>query len=101
MTGIEPFIGKDDHGRYLQWIADNPRGFVLSRHKASEENDPDLSAEKPPVLHKARCMKVSTLPQDGRCWTIYSKYCSRDKETLEEWARNHKSKSRHCHICNP
>ena len=90
---IERFIN-DEFG-YLDWIGNNPQGFVVN----CERNPTPAYL----VLHIAICLTITGTPANGEYWTRdYIKVCSLSKEELDEWARKEVGGELHpCGICKP
>jgi hypothetical protein len=67
---------RDDDEGYLQWIADNPHGFVVNTRR---QPDPNYL-----ILHHSKCNRISGTPSGGKKWTEeYIKICSLDRMELE------------------
>jgi hypothetical protein len=88
--GVRHFI--DDDSGYLDWLAANPEGFVLSVGRSP--------ASAYLVLHRARCGTIGGQPACGDRWTAdYVKYCGGRAE-LEAFARDHlPGYPRPCGLC--
>lgn len=74
---VRQFIA-DDEG-YLQWLVENPHGFVVNSHKTPQANYLKL--------HRATCGHLRTEARAN--WTTgdYIKTCSDNPLALESWAR--------------
>lgn len=83
----------DDEG-YLNWLENNPDGFVVNCH-----NPPGSDYLR---LHHASCSHIRT--QERTNWTTndYMKVCSNSVEALERWAadRTDGGELEPCQICN-
>jgi hypothetical protein len=92
-TKMEEFRN-DDRG-YLNWVARNPRGYVINIQRSLNSSDARL--------HRADCRTVTGTPPRGRAWTgLYIKICSLDSAALDDWAtRQIGTPIKRCGICEP
>lgn len=84
---------KDKEGEYLQWLANNPSGFVANLDKRH-------SFPNYPLAHIASCSFLKR----GENFTTgdYYKVCSADLDELEAWClAEHRKPLRHCANCRP
>jgi hypothetical protein len=67
-------------GQYLEWLSDNPRGWVLNVNR-----EPTTCYLK---LHRPWCPHISG-PRDPGAYTErqYKKVCAARREALADWAR--------------
>jgi len=77
---------------YLQWLNDNPAGFVL--------NVPAAGISKTLVLHAATCTFITTFAGAKAVGGDYYKACSMDRDELVQWA-NQQGKLQACQHCKP
>ena len=86
---------RDDDRAYLEWVARNPRGFVINIQRSLNSSDARL--------HRAACHTVTGTPPRGRTWTgSYVKVCSPDLGTLDDWATGRMGAPiRRCGTCQP
>ena len=88
----------DDDAGYLNWIAENPDGFVLNIERS----------ERPEylVLHRANCWSIAR-PRDDGAYTDrnYQKVVASDLNDLRDFAREvgraDGSFSKVCGLCQP
>jgi hypothetical protein len=78
---IEIFI--DDDNNFLQWLLNNPSGFVVNCHK---KPSPDYL-----ILHTAKCKTIRRLAKKRDNWIAnwtnpYIKVCALEKTKLDDWA---------------
>jgi serine/threonine protein kinase len=92
------FIGNDR--AYLQWLSQNPAGYVVNTHRSVNPNYM--------VLHKATCGMIKStqgIPPGGFTERSYIKICSGSIEGLRVWTRQHGrpdgSFSKSCTACKP
>ncbi len=78
----------DCNRAFLQWAADNPKGFYLNRR-----------ARRSALLHAVGCKHVF-LPEDGSN-TTFAKVCAMSIELLIEWARENDVDDDECKDCFP
>lgn len=83
----------NDENGYLQWVADNPNGFVI--------NAPKRSGDFPDMLHRASCKSITTDLQTNYTTTTFKKICSIDRQELTDWGDRNSEDFRHCKQCNP
>ncbi len=90
---IEEFV--DDDVAYLQWVANNPEGFVVNC-----DRQPRAGYLK---LHRATCYTIIGNPARGERWTtLYRKVCSLSRQELEKWSnKNVGGLLSSCELCNP
>ncbi len=83
----------DDDLGYLDWIHENPAGFVVNSYRKP--------SRKYLILHRATCWTISTPARTN--WTRdYIKICSLHKTELEKWAeREVDGNLTPCQHCNP
>jgi hypothetical protein len=97
MAPIEQFKGRDKHDNYLQWIKENPNGYVLNCNINPNSNYL--------VIHRAHCYTINNLQKQANSWTEkYQKICSEDINELKKWARlnvNGYSDVTICSKCEP
>ena len=95
-------IFDDGDGSYLNWMAQNPDGYVLNRYRRG-------SSKNYLVIHMSGCQKISTYndmsqPQ-GFTTRGYIKVCSTHLPSLRRYAqscgRSDGTFSGRCRICNP
>ncbi len=81
----------DDEKAYLDWIQNNPNGYVVNTNRKPNK--------KYLMLHKAVCSSIST--SFGNYTTHeYIKFCSLNLEKLENWAYNEvKGELTPCGMC--
>lgn len=90
---------KDDDVRYLRWLSENPRGYVLTTSKAKPAHYM--------ALHTAGCrlIKKYTISQSGDAFTGngYIKVCAADPRDLLSWITRNGGNgfSKECSKCNP
>jgi hypothetical protein len=98
-SDMEIFNDHDDP--YLDWLRENPRGYVLNRRRGKSDNYL--------VLHTATCKKIKEYTGSARPGGFtsreYIKVCSNDIKELEDYARQKGGRpdgsfSRRC-ACNP
>jgi hypothetical protein len=68
---------------YLQWVADNPNGFVI--------NAPKRSGDFPDYLHRASCGSIRSKRRTNYTTTTFKKICSVDRQELVDWGATHSS----------
>lgn len=83
----------NDESGYLQWVNDNPSGFVI--------NTPKRPGDFPDMLHRANCKSISTDQRTNYTTTAFKKICSIDRQELAEWGARHSGDFHHCKICSP
>ena len=70
---------EDDDPRYLEWLAENPEGFVLSTHVQP--------SARYLLLHRAACPRVRLpLPVVPGSTPRFGKACASMSEALRAWA---------------
>ena len=86
---------RNDDRAYLDWVARNPRGFVINIQRSLNSSDARL--------HRAACHTVTGTPPRGRTWTgPYIKVCSLDLGSLDDWAtRRTRAPIKRCGTCHP
>jgi hypothetical protein len=90
---VEEF--RDDDRAYLDWVARNPRGFVINIQRSLNSSDAKL--------HRAACHTVTGTPPRGRTWTgPYIKVCSLDLGSVDDWATGRtRAPIKRCRTCHP
>lgn len=87
---------RNDDARYLAWLAEHPRAYVVNAWA------PPTSGV--PVLHRATCRTINGTPTAGRTWTAstYLKIVSDEPRALVEWVRREARRElRRCLTCHP
>ncbi|MFM0500344.1 hypothetical protein [Paraburkholderia caffeinilytica] len=93
---------RNDDKRYLAWIDQHPRGFVLNRRSAG-------NSASYMVLHTSTCRTVSQLSGNGSeggfTGRAYIKVCASDRQALADYVRANGrpdgSFSKECAFCKP
>jgi hypothetical protein len=96
MTSSMDLIKKfeDDDTGYLNWVHDNPTGYVIN-------------CKDPPRhyihLHRATCRTITGQPANGESWAKdYIKVCSLDKQELVSWTKTQARRQPDFYkLCNP
>lgn len=71
---------KDDDRRYLAWVAQHPRGYVLN---TADPPEPSYL-----ILHRASCHTIQGSPPRGDTWTgNMRKFAAEHKAELKGFAR--------------
>jgi hypothetical protein len=84
---------KDDAG-YLDWIRNNPSGFVINSHRFPKSSYLNL--------HCSICPSIRTSKRSNWTTRSYIKICSNDREELTKWTTENFGRLPHlCGICNP
>jgi hypothetical protein len=87
------FVNDDDDG-YLQWLAENPNGFVVNSNRRP------VSTYL--ILHRASCKWINTSSRTNWTTTGFIKTCSNDLTALTEWAEREVGGSlKSCRSCRP
>jgi hypothetical protein len=82
----------DDDPGYLDWLAANPRSFVI--------NSARNPAAAHMVLHRAKCGTIGGVPSRGSHWTTRSVKLGGDQNELETFAREASgNEPRRCGLC--
>lgn len=95
----EALVFVDDDAGYLDWVADNPRGYVLNVRVAF---DPDYV-----VLHRATCGLIRSAKQEAGAFTerSYRKICASAEAGIARGARlagrPDGTVSSRCGLCRP
>jgi len=96
VESIQVFM--DNDSAFLQWVLDNPCGFVVNCY--------EKPSPKYLILHTAKCKTIRRLvKRDGNWvsnWTKpFIKVCSTDITQLEEWAKTQVGgELQPCGVCN-
>ena len=90
---METFIDRD--GDYLDWVKNNPRGFVVNCERSPRPNYL--------ILHLTICWTITKRKGREGHWTKdYIKVCSLNRYELEIWARKEVGgQLQPCRFCNP
>lgn len=84
----------NDDDAYLRWLETNPDGFVLNTRNPPS---PDYV-----MLHRAKCLDISTPKRSNWTTTGYLKVCSNDIAELEGWiAQTTGGQMTPCKRCKP
>lgn len=83
---------ENDETGYLQWVNENPDGFVI--------NSPKQPGSFPEMLHRASCAHITTDRHTNYTTTSFKKICSLDRQELVEWAKT-SDNFQECQSCKP
>jgi len=79
---------RDAHEDYVQWLRQNPDGFVLN-----------LKTTTYAVLHKSDCMHIVDYPDLGYSLTAKRKVCAPSSASLQRWAGERGIEWARCNTC--
>jgi len=89
----------DDDMRYLDWIKDNPHGFVINSYRNPSQR---YLMNRYYILHRATCDSISSQKARNHTSGEYLKICSLDIAKLEQWVRAKTGGSlKQCGLCHP
>jgi hypothetical protein len=75
---------------YRKWTAQNPEGYVLNVRGGG----------KSPMLHRTECGHVFPAKEEYGDFTKLPKVCSRDRDDVEQWARDQGATLALCSTCD-
>ena len=81
MSDIVIFKNMPNDDKFIEWIDENPNGFVLN---IDQTKDPSKIYKDYPKIHFANCGQLNKRP--GRTTKKYFKVCSNSIEELEQWS---------------
>ncbi len=81
MSDIVIFKNMPNDDEFIEWIDENPNGFVLN---IDQTKDPSKIWKDYPKIHFANCSQLNKRP--GRTTGKYFKVCSNSIEELEKWS---------------
>ncbi|MCC7366026.1 MAG: hypothetical protein IT303_16800 [Dehalococcoidia bacterium] len=88
---LTPF--QNDEERYLAWLRDHPRGFVLNTNKS---HTPATMR-----IHRASCQYINGEFGSNFTTNDYYKVCADDTDELDRWLASHGHppviRCSHCH----
>ena len=82
MSDIVIFKNMPNDDEFIEWIDENPKGFVLNIHRRQE---PSNIHESHPRIHFANCSQLNKKPGSSTTGD-YFKVCSNSIEELEQWS---------------
>ena len=82
MSDIVIFKNMPNDNEFIEWIDENPKGFVLNIHR---RQDPSNIHESHPRIHFANCSQLNKKPGSSTTGD-YFKVCSNSIEELEQWS---------------
>ena len=82
MSDIVIFKNMPNDDEFIEWIDENPKGFVLNIHR---RQDPSNIHESHPRIHFANCSQLNKKPGSSTTGD-YFKVCSNSIEELEQWS---------------
>ena len=82
MSDIVIFKNMPNDDEFIEWIDENPNGFVLNIHR---RQDPSNIHESHPRIHFANCSQLNKKPGSSTTGD-YFKVCSNSIEELEQWS---------------
>jgi hypothetical protein len=82
-----------DEKRYLEWVQNNPNGFIVNADEPA--TSPDY-----PMVHRATHRSMTSPKKQNYTTGRYFKVCSNDMNDLETWAKHERGRSLNpCCIC--